>query len=358
MPQSLTFAKFGDQPSQIVNIQQHAAPTPEAGEVLIKWLVAAINPQDLMVLRGTYPVKPENHIGSEGIPGYDGVAEVLQCGEGVTALHTGDRVIPKRHGLGTWRTHAVLQEASLMKISCLVDPKFCATLRMGVTPAYLLLEDMKQLKPGDWIIQNAASGVIAQMVSQFAPLRGLHTISVIRDRADEESSVAMKKKLQGLGADLVVTHSELSCMENLSGHRRIMLGLDSVFGPSAAQMATHLSPGALFVNYGSLGMHGQSESFSLTQEMLFWKGITFRKFRLSESLASRSEDETRDMLDWFVNLFRKGALKAADTCDVVWDTRKAEVDNEATRSQLSQALVRAEANGVGEAKKQLIVFSG
>lgn len=357
MPQALTFAQISDEPGDFLHVQRYDIPAPGAGEVLVRMLAAPINPQDIMVLAGKYPVKPENYEGGEPIPGYDGLAEILECGDGVTNISTGDRVIPKRHGLGTWRTHAVFQEASLVKVSSTVDPTFAASMRMCVAPAYLLLEDMAKLKPGDWIIQNAASGYIAQMVCQFARLRGLHSISIIRDRADAWQAHAMKEKLRNLGADVVLTDSELATADNLGQDKRVKLALDSVFGSFAAQMATHLSPNAVFVNYGSLGVQGRAGVLQLTQDLLFWKQITFRNFRLSACLDARSEEEIRDMLTWFVSLFESGSLKAADVDTIVWDARTAEADNEGMGLQLKQAVSRAVSKGVGASKKQMFRFS-
>lgn len=354
MSQALTFSHVSDQPGQYLHAKQYETPSPGKNEVLVRMLMAPINPLDVMVLAGKYPVKPANHVGDDAIPGYDGVAEILQCGEGVEELKIGEWVIPKQHGLGTWRTHAVFQEDSLLKVSSAVDPKFAATLRMCVAPAYLLLEDMKQLKPGDWIIQNAASGIVAQMVSQFARLKGVQTISIIRDRADPQSSEERKRQLLHLGADLVLTESELAASEPLSKSRRITLALDSVFGAQAAILAGNLSPNGLFVNYGSLG--GGSGSFGLSQDLLFWKQLTFRNFRLSACMGTRSEAEIRDMMVWFVNLFEKGALKAADVDTVLWHSKVAKTATDDIGVHLVQAVVRTGASGVGEAKKQLFQF--
>lgn len=63
------------------------------------------------------------------------------------------------------------------------------------------------------------------------------------------------------------------------------------------------------------------------------------------------------MLAWFVNLFESGALKAADMDTVTWDSRMAKADMDAFGAQLVQAVIKAGARGVGEAKKQLFNFS-
>lgn len=349
MAQALTFSHVSDQSGQHLHAKHYEIPSPGTEEVLVRMLVAPINPQDIMVLAGKYPVKPANHLDGEAIPGYDGVAEILQCGQAVTKFQVGERVIPKQHGLGTWRTHAVFSQDSLLTVSSRVDPKLAGILRMCVAPAYLLLEDMKQLRPGDWIIQNAASGTIAQMVTQFAKLKGLHTISIIRDRGDALGNDDWKKKLQAVGADIVLTETELAATDSLSKDRRILLALDSVFGPQAAAMATHLSPNALFVNYGCLG---GSTDFEVSQELLFWKQLTFRNFRLSTCLGSRSEAEIGDMLAWFVQLAEDGAITAAEMDTVVWDSGMAKADMDGVGWQLMQAVTNA-----GHGKKQVFVFT-
>ena len=352
MAQSLTFTKVSDNPTEFLHLQRHGTRNPSAEEVSVQMLAAPINPQDLMVMRGKYPVKPEYNESTEAIPGYDGVALVLECGDGVELIRPGDHVIPKRHGLGTWRTHAVLKANSLIKVSSTVDPRVTAILKMCVTPAYLLLEDMRTLKPGDWIIQNAASGTIAQMVSQFARLKGLHSISIIRDREDFAATESLKEILRDRGADLVMTETELSNADTpLHKNKRIVLALDAVFGRPAAKMAVHLSPNATFVNYGSLGVGASSGAFELTQELIFWKQIRFRNFRLSACLGERSEDEVTDMLTWFVELFDGNLLKTPDVESVSWDAHQQDLER-----HLVGAVERAQSRNVGGAKKKLFVF--
>lgn len=146
--QALTF-ETGLNAIKSLQLTQYDPPKLRTGQVLVKLLAAPINPQDLMVMKGLYPVKPEDQIDSRSIPGYDGVGEVVDLGDGVGDLKLRDHVIPKRHGLGTWRTHAAFGADALIKVSPHLDIQAAAILKMVVTPAYFLLEDMVQLKPGD-----------------------------------------------------------------------------------------------------------------------------------------------------------------------------------------------------------------
>ncbi|KAL8972018.1 MAG: hypothetical protein Q9183_000774 [Haloplaca sp. 2 TL-2023] len=355
MPAALTFGQRSETPAEHLRLQRYSMPNPEPHEVLVRMLAAPINPQDRMVLAERYPVKPQHTQGGEAIPGYDGVGEVLQLGDRVSHLSVGQWVIPKQHGQGTWRSHAVLHEDSLLGVSNTMDIKLAAVLKMCVTPAYLLLEDVRRLKPGDWILQNAASGLIGRMIVQFARIKGLHSINVIRDREDQHATAKKRGMLFELGADIVLTESEILDMSTpLAKDRRIMLGLDGVFGASGATLAANLSPNATYVNYGSLG--DATSCFELTQDMIFWKQITFRNFRLSTFLAARSAGEVSDMIGWFTKLSEEGMLQVGEVDLVHWVVDSAAMSEEDVEAKLKAAVDKAAGKGVGEATKTLFRF--
>jgi mitochondrial enoyl-[acyl-carrier protein] reductase / trans-2-enoyl-CoA reductase len=321
------------------------APLQE-GQVRLKTLACPINPIDNLVIIGRYPVKPKHTLVGEGIIGYDGVFQVVEsCAP--STLAQGDYVIPRDHGFGTWRTHATAESSHLLKIPRL-DPRAGAILKMGACPAYLLLEDMHELKPGDWVIQNAATGVIAQLVIQYARLRGVHTVSVVRDRPD--CGVA-KAWLQNLGGDIVITESELRSGEckALEG-KRFVLGLDCVFGASGEAIANLLAPNSTYVNFGLLG----GEKLCITSEMIFFKAITFRSFRLSKCLASRSDQEVDALLLKLGDLFATGQIQLPALDVVPWYSVD-DVDGvKELEGKLLTAVQRARSNEIGTKK---VIFS-
>lgn len=319
-------------------------------DVLVKFLAAPINPLDILVLADVYAVKPQHHYSGEQIPGYDGVAEILDCGEDVSELAAGDLVIPSKFGIGTWRTHAVLDVKWLQKISRPTDMAFAALLRISIAPAFCLVEDMCTLKPGDWIIQNAATSVVAQMVVQFARRRGIGTISVIRDRPADETE-AVKQSLHDLGAEIVVTESELPGHASIKA-KRIMLALDSVFGLSARGLVKSLSPGGTFVQLGFLG--GAKSQLPLDADDLFARQLTLRGFRGSAQVALRSADEQRDLFNWFISIFNSGelVLPTLGLNKVAWDLGGKGGSDEG----LLMAVRRAQRGNLGQ-RKQVIIFS-
>ena len=161
---------------------------------------APINPLDLLVLSNKHPVKPHYYHNEEHIPG---VARDERVGSKAATLQHGDYVIPRVHGIGTWRTEAVVPATALLKMSRRLETSTASLLRTGCVMAYLLLETNRELQPGDWIVINAATGWIARMAIQLARLKGCPSICVIRDREHHDTEAA-RKSLREQDAAIVV----------------------------------------------------------------------------------------------------------------------------------------------------------
>ncbi|KAB5562972.1 hypothetical protein GE09DRAFT_766199 [Coniochaeta sp. 2T2.1] len=322
---AITFAEPSPDPSNVIRFHYDVTEDGgdlSAGKILVSYIASPINPQDNLVIAGRYPVKPLYTHNGESVPGYDGVARVIAVGHSADAgdadLKPGDLVIPRRHGLGTWRSRAVLDAKDVIRLRPNTDPVAASLFRMALLPAYLLVEDMRPLKPGDWIVQNAASGTIAQLVVQFAHLKGCHVVSVVRDRDAAELSA-----LQA-GADVVITESDLNAkgadahpkLADAVACNRVVLALDAVFGQSGEQLANLLSRGGTYVNYGSLG--GADGVVRLTQKLIFWNEIRFRNFRLTEQLGQRTPADIESLLSWFEELVesKKVAVPAVEMIKV------------------------------------------
>lgn len=349
MAQTLVFEAVSASPADAVHLATHEVPEYTSDEVLVKMLAAPINPLDLLVLQDKYPVKPQSRLEGKMVPGYDGAAIVIGCGHKVKGLQTGDMVIFKQHGLGTWRTHAALHATDVVKVPPNLDPQLAAVLRMGVMPAYLLLEENRdRLKPGDWIIQNGATGIITHFVAQFARLRGLHVISVIRDRSDAAS---VKRTLQSHGASIVIQEQDLQD-DNVFAGKRVMLGLDSVFGTAGQNLINRLSPGATYVTYGFLGAQGMKGSLSITADLIWAKNITFKGFRLSSAVAARSEQEQLELYAWFASLLQRNQLTRPSLEFFEWDAQKNDAD--AIEKGLKETIKKAYSGDVGRAKTMLL----
>ncbi|KAK1543588.1 hypothetical protein CPAR01_04221 [Colletotrichum paranaense] len=340
-----------------------AAQAVDPGKVLVSFLVSPINPQDLLVIAGRYPVKPSYTHDGEPVLGYDGVARVEVVGvessssmTPTSALRPGDLVIPRRHGLGTWRSQAILNSADVIRLSPTEDLIGASLLRMAFLPAYLLVEDVRALKPGDWIVQNIGSGTIARLVSQFARIKGVYTVSIVRDRS-LDALEALKSDLLKDGVDAVLTESDLQArgadahpaLADAAGRNRVALAIDGVFGEPGERLASLLSHGGTYVNYGSLG--GADAVLRLSQRLLFWSEVKFRNFRLSEQLIQRTPAQLESLLLWFQDLLAQGAL-VTPKVQTIQVPISAEGRNDFEQS-INAAVSSGFGAGVGDAKRVL-----
>lgn len=354
--QATTVDSPHDQPSgSTVGVKVHDTDIPSIPgphEVLVKFLAAPIHPLDLLVIRGSYPVKPKYQLNGDAILGYDGIGQILSCGSEVSAsgsLSPGDLVVPREFGVGTWRSHGIIGASMLLKLS--VAPKdvvAASILRLVVGPAYCMVEDMRALRPGDCIIQNAGTSTIAQFVTQFARMRGVHVIHVIRDRAADDVR-QVRDDLLKLGADSVLTESELARdAESLRSSRHIVLAIDSVFGKSGGLLLQTLADGGDYVQMGFLG--GREGGLALSSGDLFARRLTLRGFRGSAQMALRTAEEQARLFDWWITLFNTGLLKvpALGLSPIRWSTAGETED-------ISEMIRRAGAEEVGQ-RKQIFIF--
>jgi trans-2-enoyl-CoA reductase len=349
MAQVLTIASGTQVPAVNFHVQESLVE-PKANEVLVKTLAAPINPLDILVLAGIYPVKPSHAHLNEPILGYDGVSEVLEVGSSVTGLSPGDLVVPSKFGTGTWRTHAVLDAASLQKVTRPRDLAFASILRIGIAPAFCLVEDMRALKPGDYIIQNAGTSLLAQFVIQFALRRGIHVINVVRDREASELE-QVEASLRKLGDVIVTTESALAGDARVK-NKRITLALDSVFGASGRGLVKALAVGGTYVQLGFLGGPAGGP-IAIDPTDLFARQLTMKGFRGSAQVGLRSPEEQVDLFNWFVDLFNSGELQlpTLGLQKVKWSVGNADGSKEA----LLEAVKRARGGALGQ-RKQIILF--
>jgi mitochondrial enoyl-[acyl-carrier protein] reductase / trans-2-enoyl-CoA reductase len=347
---ALTYARSASKASDVLRLQTYAVPHPSSTEVLIQLLAAPVNPQDFLVISNIYPIKPVYNIANEPIPGYDGVGQVLEVGSDVTAIKAGDLVIPRNQGFGTWRTHAVVDAASLAKVPDCHDVRYASILKMTLLPAYFLVEDLCPLKPGDWIVQNAATSSIAQMVPQFAHLKGVRTLSIFRDAGEEQDNQRTRELLMTKGATIALTESEFEQETKILDDKRVALALDCVWGHSTEVMTSRLPPNALVVNYGNLTGSGPTGTISLAHKAVFWQTATFRGWKSTSSLAQRSAKEFDDLTAWVVTLLNRGTIQMPAYRSVAWALGSSSSSQDDLEQKLKEALDESQGNGVRKLK--------
>jgi NADPH:quinone reductase-like Zn-dependent oxidoreductase len=81
------------------------------------------------------------------------------------------------------------------------EPQQLAMLGINPPTASLLLDEASDLKPGDWVVQNAANSGVGRSLIAIAKARGIKTINLVR-------RPELIPELQAIGGDLVVVDED------------------------------------------------------------------------------------------------------------------------------------------------------
>ena len=171
----LVYSGFGSPLEELALVKDH--PLEATHGLLCKFLASPINPSDINQIGGRYPVKPAV---LPAFAGNEGVAEVVGIsGDACSGFAVGDRLIPRRGCLGTWRSHAVLQASDVVRIPRDIPIDMASSLLVNIPTAFRLLRDFGRHQR---VVQNAATSVVGQLVVQMCALWNIETLSIIRQR--------------------------------------------------------------------------------------------------------------------------------------------------------------------------------
>jgi trans-2-enoyl-CoA reductase len=252
------------EPQKVAQIGTIDLPTPAAGEVRVRVKFSPINPADINVLEGKYPIRPE----LPGTPGVEGVGLVEECGAGVTGFASGEAVLLP-HRFGAWREAGNARTDKLLKIGSDVPLEQAAMLRINPATALVMLRDFIALQPGEWIIQNAANSAVGRCVIRLARHFGWRTVNVVR-------RAALVEELKREGADVVLIEGEKISAEirAATGGAPVRLALNAVGGDSAVRLAGALAPGGSIVTFGAMAR----QSLKVPNGLLIFQDIAWRGF--------------------------------------------------------------------------------
>ena len=170
-------------------------PRPEAanGEILVRVRAAAVNPKDTFIRKGYL-----KHFSGADFPqmmGFDYAGEVAEVGTGVTDFQVNDQVwglLDGWHGRTCAEYIAVQAGQSALKPSGLSWAE-AAALPLVSSTALQAFRDEAQIKAGQHVCINGASGGVGSAAVQIAKIFGAQVTAV--------SSTANHDFLRDLGAD-------------------------------------------------------------------------------------------------------------------------------------------------------------
>ncbi|PYI93432.1 MAG: alcohol dehydrogenase [Verrucomicrobia bacterium] len=282
-------------PAEVLRVVDCPWPEPAANEVVVKMSAAPINPADLNSIEGKYPIKPE----LPATPGMEGAGVVIEVGSEVRDLAVGTQVILP-HNFGTWREIAVIAADKLVVVPKEIEPIQAAMLKVNPITAWRLLHDFVPLRPGDWLMQNAANSGAGQCVIQIARELGYKTVNVVR-RAE------LVDELRSLGGDVVLVDGENLRDEVAAATQRasIRLALNAVGGENALRVAKCLASDATMVTYGAMSL----QPLSIPNGMLIFKNLRFTGFWVNKWYDSATLEQRAETFAPIFEMAKRGLLQ-------------------------------------------------
>ncbi|MGZ3459309.1 MAG: zinc-dependent alcohol dehydrogenase family protein [Archangium sp.] len=291
---AVRFSAFGP-PLNVVQVVDEQPGPLAPGEALVEVLATPINPSDVATLGGLYGVLPK----LPAVPGNEGVGRVVDV-SGSTAVRPGQRVFLPM-GAGTWRTHLKAKAERLLPVPEGVDLLQMAMLSINPPTAELLLRDFVTLRPGEWVLQDAANSAVGRYLITLAKRAGYRTVNVVRR---EE----LVPELRALGADVVLVDGpDLPAkVREATGGTELRLAIDAVGGSATTRLGDCLSQGGMVVNYGAMSGKGPSLSSAAT----IFKDVTLRGFWLVHWMNKTPRQEQAALMRKLAELVKEGVLRA------------------------------------------------
>lgn len=249
-------------------LQLRDVPVPEIGdnEVLVQMIAASINPGDFLFIQNLYPDPKKPHFPQQ-IAGNHGAGIIAKVGKEVW-FKPGTFVAFSYYN--TWAEYAAVPAEWLIPLPSNYPIEKAGQLVNPITAWDLL--NQSSVKPGHWLAVTAGHSTVATMVLQFAKLKKVNVICIVRRRN-------RNLDLKALGASAVIELSSLS--ENVG--KRVMEitenngvngVIDCVGGALLGELVRTTALGAQVIIYGGYS----SEKFELHNFDILMKGSTIRSY--------------------------------------------------------------------------------
>ena len=242
-------------------------PKPLEGEVLVRVNSAALNFPDVLMIQGTYQVRPPLPF----IPGIEVSGVVEELGPGIAGLTPGTRVMAQC-GMGGFAEYVAVPEVALAPIPDGMSDHEAAAFSLVYQTSYFGLAYRGQLKPGETVLVHSAAGGVGLAAVQIARAMGAGKIIGTAGSDDKLDLIrqngadvavnyqsgnfvdVVKAETNGAGADVIYdpvggTVAELSTKCIAFEGRLVLIGFTS------GQIPTFKGNHILVKNYSVVGLH-------------------------------------------------------------------------------------------------------
>lgn len=282
-------------PAEVLRVVKLPQPDPGPDDVVVKMSAAPINPADLNGIEGKYPIKAP----LPAVPGMEGAGSVIEVGSAVREFEIGTQVILP-HNFGTWREIVVIPADRLVAVPKEIEPIQAAMLKVNPITAWRMIHDFVSLRPGDWLIQNAANSGAGQCVIQIARELGLKTVNVVR-------RPELIEELHSLGGDVVLVDGENLRDEVAvaTGKAPIRLALNAVGGENGLRVAKCLASDGTMVTYGAMSL----QPLCIPNGMLIFNNLRFTGFWVNKWYEAATAQQRAETFAPLFEMAKRGLLR-------------------------------------------------
>lgn len=290
-----TYNEFG-KPSDVLGVSDSPTPEPKDNEVRIKTVLSSIHNHDLVTIKGEYGNKPK--LPATG--GSEAVGTIDALGSEVTDFEKGQRVVVS--GVqGTWAEYFIAPVSSLIPIPDAIDDEMAAQL-IAMPMSALLLIEFLNIKPGQWIIQNAANGAVGESMAMLAPTRKINTINLVRSKESEQELIDL-----GITDNNVVTDNDdwKEQVKKIVGDAQISGAVDAVGGQPGGELVSMLGKHGVMASLGAMSgkplmLNPSNLIFNLAQVKGFWA---------SDMMQTISKEDMQRLTGELIENAANGTLK-------------------------------------------------
>ncbi len=230
---------------EVLELRTVADPVAGPDEVLVRVRASALNRADVLQRRGLYPAPPGV---PPDIPGLEFAGEIEACGELVTTLQPGDRVMGIVGG-GGHAEKLILHERLCLRVPPGMSFEDAAAVPEAFLTAYDALFLRGGLKPGEAVLLHAAGSGVGTAAGSIATVAGARVIALSR-------SADKRRRLETMGVHRVLDPAAPNVAEAIrmaTGGEGVALVIDFLGASSFALNLDVLALRGRLVLVGTMG---------------------------------------------------------------------------------------------------------
>ncbi len=338
--------KYGDRPSEVLQLDEVPIPEPDAGEVRVRVQAIPLNLNDIERINGgNMMVRPDLPYS----PGMEVMGVVDACGAGTESWLDARVVAMPKGAIGGYAQYAICPAVSMFAMPDSIPLPDAAALYFPYHLAWLGLIDRAELQSGESVLIHAGAGGSGSAAIQLAKHLGARVFAT----AGSDAKVALCREL---GADVAINYTTedfAAIVLEATGGRGVNVVFDNV-GESVMEASMNCTA----YNGRYLMMGFASDKTVADEKFIVPRRVALGNFRLCGVLLSYQTPEAasfvKQMMGWnfapdalgssiassIVNLVEQGALRPVVGEVVPFEMLPAAIEAMGDRKSIGRTIVQ------------------